>query len=87
MRSLLTLIALVLLPGHTRATQPPVEPTMAAAAARMQAQDPAGAARILEAITAREPANGRAWRMLGIAYQARQGARQGAGRLSQGAGD
>ena len=35
----------------------------------MQAQDPAGAARILEAITAREPANGRAWRMLGVAYQ------------------
>ena len=42
---------------------------MAAAAARLQAQDPAGAARMLEAITAREPANGRAWRMLGVAYQ------------------
>src|SRR5437868_3463130 len=37
--------------------------------ARLQAQDPAGAARILEAVTAREPANGRAWRLLGVAYQ------------------
>ena len=43
---------------------------MAAAAARMQARDPEGAARMLEAITAREPSNGRAWRMLGAAYQA-----------------
>ena len=42
---------------------------MAAANARLQAQDPAGASRILEAVTAREPANGRAWRLLGIAYQ------------------
>ena len=37
--------------------------------ARLQAQDPAGAARILEAVTAREPANTRAWRLLGVAYQ------------------
>ena len=50
--------------------QPPAEPgTVAAAAARLQAQDPAGAARILESVTAREPANGRAWRLLGVAYQ------------------
>lgn len=35
----------------------------------MQANDPAGAARILEQVTAREPANGRAWRNLGLAYQ------------------
>src|SRR5580765_6789558 len=54
----------------TRAAQQPVEPTIAAAAARMQAQDPAGAAGMLEAITAREPSNWRAWRMLGMAYQA-----------------
>src|SRR5580765_1914884 len=54
----------------TRAAQQPVEPTMAAAAARMQAQDPAGAAKLLEAITAREPSNWRAWRMLGVAHQA-----------------
>ena len=68
-RSLLTLTALVLCLVTAGATQPPVEPTIAAATARMQAQDPAGAARILEAITAREPSNGRAWRMLGMAYQ------------------
>lgn len=37
--------------------------------ARLQSQDPAGAARILEAVTAREPGNGRAWRLLGMAYQ------------------
>lgn len=51
------------------AAQPPVEQTIGAAAARLQAQDPAGAARILEAVTAREPANFRAWRLLGVAYQ------------------
>jgi hypothetical protein len=49
--------------------QPSVEPTIAAAAARLQAQDPVGAARILEAVTAREPGNARAWRLLGVAYQ------------------
>lgn len=37
--------------------------------ARMQANDPNGAARILEAIVKREPTNGRAWRNLGVAYQ------------------
>ena len=42
---------------------------------------------MLEAITAREPANWRAWRMLGTAYQAHQGDRQGAGGVPQGAGD
>src|SRR5215471_8078167 len=61
-------IALLCLVG-TRAAQQPAEPTMAAAAARMQAQDPAGAAKLLEVITAREPSNWRAWRMLGMAYQ------------------
>ena len=49
--------------------QPAPEPTVAEAAARLQAQDPAGAARILETVTAREPANVRAWRLLGTAYQ------------------
>ena len=48
---------------------PSAEPTLAAAAARMQANDPAGAARILEEVTRREPANGRAWRNLAAAYQ------------------
>ena len=68
-RTLLTLTALVLCLVTAGATQPQVEPTIAAAAARLQARDPAGAARILEAITAHEPLNGRAWRMLGMAYQ------------------
>lgn len=38
-------------------------------AMRIQAQDPAGAARILEGVTAREPGNARAWRLLGVALQ------------------
>src|SRR3954463_8316393 len=59
----------VLLLSFVVASQPAAEPTVAAAAARLQAQDPGGAARILEAVTAREPTNGRAWRMLGAAYQ------------------
>jgi hypothetical protein len=49
---------------------PAPQPTVAAAAARLQANDAAGAARMLETIVAREPANGRAWRNLGAAYQA-----------------
>jgi len=49
--------------------QSPAEATVAAATARLQAQDPAGAARILESITAREPTNLQAWRVLGVAYQ------------------
>lgn len=52
-----------------QASQPVPEPTLAAAMARLQANDPAGAARILELIVKREPANGRAWRNLGVAYQ------------------
>jgi hypothetical protein len=68
-RYLLTLTLVLVCVTATGAAQPPTEPTVAAAAARMQAQDPAGAARILEAVTAREPANARAWRLLGTAYQ------------------
>src|SRR5438105_1793904 len=45
------------------------EPTMSSAMARLQASDFAGAARILEQVTAREPKNGRAWRNLAMAYQ------------------
>src|SRR3954454_16364218 len=59
----------VLLLSFAVVSQPADEPTVAAAAARLQAQDPAGAARILEAVTAREPGNSRAWRLLGTAYQ------------------
>jgi hypothetical protein len=69
MRSLLALSALVLCLITTGTAQAPVEPTIPAAAARLQARDAAGAARMLEAITAREPSNWRAWRMLGTAYQ------------------
>jgi len=49
---------------------PQPQPTLAAAMARMQAKDPAGAAKILEALTEREPKNGRAWRALANAQQA-----------------
>jgi len=51
------------------AQAPPPQATLGAAIARMQANDPAGAAQILEDVTKREPANGRAWRNLGLAYQ------------------
>src|SRR4029079_7292274 len=51
------------------AQAPPPQATLGAAMARMQANDPAGAAQMLEEVTKREPANGRAWRNLGLAYQ------------------
>ena len=38
-------------------------------ALRIQAEDPAGAANILQGVTAREPKNARAWRLLGTALQ------------------
>jgi hypothetical protein len=38
-------------------------------ALRIQAQDPAAAAKILESVTSREPGNARAWRLLGVALQ------------------
>jgi hypothetical protein len=38
-------------------------------ALRIQPQDPAAAATILEAVTVREPRNARAWRLLGVARQ------------------
>jgi len=48
--------------------QPPApEPTLQAATSRLQAGDPAGAAKILEELVKREPNNGRAWRNLGQA--------------------
>jgi len=61
--------AVVALCAVILAAQPPEKPTLEAGLARLQAQDPAGAARILEAFTAREPRNARAWRALGVAYQ------------------
>ena len=42
-------------------------PTLADAQARLQAQDPSGAAKLLDEITARDPNNARAWRLLGTA--------------------
>ena len=62
----LTVLLLVLTTAI--AAQAPPEPTVAAAAARLQALDPAGAVRILEAVVSREPANTRAWRLLGVAH-------------------
>jgi Tetratricopeptide repeat/FG-GAP-like repeat/FG-GAP repeat len=64
-RAFLVVSLLVVLQTPT----PLPEPTLAAAAARLQAADPAGAARILEEVVKREPGNGRAWRNLGVAYQ------------------
>jgi hypothetical protein len=63
----LTLAIVALAIGAAAAQQPPA-PTVAAAMARLQAQDPAGAVQILEAITTREPENVQAWRVLGVAY-------------------
>jgi hypothetical protein len=51
----------------THAGQPP--PPGIPEAMRIQAQDPAGAAKILEGVTAREPGNAHAWRLLGVALQ------------------
>ncbi len=47
----------------------PADVTLAAAVARLQANDPAGAVKMLEEVTRREPGNGRAWRNLGLANQ------------------
>jgi len=46
----------------------PTEPTLAQALNLLQAGDNAGAVKALEAVTRREPRNGRAWRNLGLAY-------------------
>jgi len=45
------------------------EPTLGDALALLQSGDFSGAAKMLEAVTKREPRNGRAWRNLGLAYQ------------------
>jgi hypothetical protein len=51
------------------AAQAPTTPTVGDAAQRLQSGDAAAAVRMLEAITAATPRNGRAWRVLGTAYQ------------------
>ena len=50
------------------AAQSPATPGIPEAL-RIQAKDPAAAAKILEGVTAREPGNARAWRLLGVALQ------------------
>jgi Tetratricopeptide repeat/FG-GAP repeat/FG-GAP-like repeat len=53
-------------------TPPPHQaapPTLAEAQGKLLTNDPAGAVTLLEAITAREPGNARAWRLLGVALQ------------------
>lgn len=57
-------------PGTAHQAPPP---GLADANARLQANDPDGAAKILEGVTTREPKNVRAWRMLGTAlHQGKQ---------------
>ncbi len=65
------LLALLLFTVACTSKPKPVapEPTLQAAIGRLQANDAAGAARILEEVTNREPTNGRAWRNLGLANQ------------------
>ena len=70
----LALVACVAVGTGAYAQQPPPQPqtpppTVAAAMARLQAQDPAGAARLLEVVTAQEATNVQAWRVLAVAYQ------------------
>ncbi|HEY2806483.1 MAG TPA: FG-GAP-like repeat-containing protein [Gemmatimonadales bacterium] len=63
-------IALVLMATSAAAQQQAI--TLPAALGRMQANDYVNAARILESLTVLEPANTRAWRNLGLAYQQMQ---------------
>jgi hypothetical protein len=66
---LLGLVTISAHPAQNVPTTPPGIPE----ALRIQAQDPAAAAKILEGVTAREPGNARAWRLLGVAlHQSRQ---------------
>ncbi len=61
-----TLAVLVLAGSTLLAAQ---QPSLNDAAAKLQAGDFAGAAKVLELVTKNEPANARAWRMFGIALQ------------------
>src|SRR5581483_2529959 len=60
--ALVLLLLTALLIGQT------LEPTLAGGLALLQTGDASGAAKVLEAVTQREPQNGRAWRNLGVAY-------------------
>lgn len=58
-------LAAAVLTASPPAQQPPGIPD----ALRIQATDPAGAAKILEGVVEREPKNARAWRLLGASLQ------------------
>ncbi len=71
-RSIIILLAALTSTSQRAFAQTPSpEPSLSAATARMQAKDPEGALAILEKVVAGEPANGRAWRMLGRVQQQR----------------
>ncbi len=58
----------ILFPGCASRTKPvSPEPTLLDAMGRLRAKDAAGAIKILDQVTSREPRNGRAWRTLGAA--------------------
>jgi FG-GAP repeat protein/VCBS repeat protein len=66
----LVLLAVLLLLPHRAAVSAdpqPAAPGMAEAIAKVQAGDAAGAVAIMKDVTAREPGNARAWRVLGFA--------------------
>lgn len=62
------LVVLLILLVSTQQPAPPAPPGIPEAM-RLQPTDPAAAAKILEGVTAREPQNARAWRLLGGALQ------------------
>ena len=67
--SLFFLLGVAISTGCARSQPQPNGLTLADGLARIQANDYAGAAKILENVTRREPQNGRAWRNLALAYQ------------------
>lgn len=71
MRTVRRAVVVVMLAGGVGAgaQQPASQALINDAAAKLQAQDYAGAVKILEGVTASEPANARAWRMFGTALQ------------------
>lgn len=66
---LVFVLALAASTGCSRPQRQTSESTLAEGVAHLQANDSAGAAKILESVTRREPQNGRAWRNLALAYQ------------------
>ncbi len=63
--SLLALLAVACVTGGVLRAQTPPLPGVPEAFAKFQSGDRAGAVTILEAVTTRDPKNGRAWRLLG----------------------